>query len=120
MGMVTDIVYVLSVTKLLKVIFYFMTSLVISLILDDVWNNLRSFSKVLFAISVNHINTLLYLSADSPTVYEGVPVSILIYRPNDCMDLGFTFVGGIDTPLVSDNYFCLYTVQMSIVSSVLW
>ncbi|CAI2726900.1 unnamed protein product [Schistosoma spindalis] len=38
-------------------------------------------------------------SSDSPTVYEGVPVSILIYRPNECMDLGFTFVGGIDTPL---------------------
>ncbi|KAH9585437.1 Ligand of Numb protein X 2 [Schistosoma haematobium] len=37
--------------------------------------------------------------SDSPTVYEGVPVSILIYRPNDCMDLGFTFIGGIDTPL---------------------
>ncbi|CAH8288412.1 unnamed protein product, partial [Schistosoma turkestanicum] len=38
-------------------------------------------------------------SSDSPTIYEGVPVSILIYRPTNCMDLGFTFVGGIDTPL---------------------
>ncbi|CAH8519964.1 unnamed protein product [Heterobilharzia americana] len=37
--------------------------------------------------------------SDSSTIYEGVPVSIIIYRPSNCMDLGFTFVGGIDTPL---------------------
>lgn len=37
--------------------------------------------------------------SNSPHVIEGVPVSILIHRSSDCFELGFTFVGGVDTPL---------------------
>ncbi|VDP80234.1 unnamed protein product [Echinostoma caproni] len=36
---------------------------------------------------------------DCPTIYEGTPVSVVIRRSANCCDLGFTFVGGSDTPL---------------------
>ncbi|TGZ62103.1 hypothetical protein CRM22_007621 [Opisthorchis felineus] len=36
---------------------------------------------------------------DAPAVKEGVPVSVVIRRSPGCSDLGFTFVGGVDTPL---------------------
>ncbi|OON14655.1 PDZ/DHR/GLGF domain protein [Opisthorchis viverrini] len=36
---------------------------------------------------------------DAPVVKEGVPVSVVIRRSPGCADLGFTFVGGVDTPL---------------------
>ncbi|KAF8564841.1 hypothetical protein P879_08935 [Paragonimus westermani] len=36
---------------------------------------------------------------DSPTIIEGTPVSIVVRRLPHSTDLGFTFVGGIDTPL---------------------
>ncbi|KAF5405036.1 E3 ubiquitin-protein ligase LNX [Paragonimus heterotremus] len=36
---------------------------------------------------------------DSPTIIEGTPVSIVVRRLAHSTDLGFTFVGGIDTPL---------------------
>ncbi|KAK4469469.1 hypothetical protein MN116_007019 [Schistosoma mekongi] len=56
---------------------------------------MNEFSKANLNITLPSIED----SSDSPTIYEGIPVSILIYRPAYCMDLGFTFVGGIDTPL---------------------
>ncbi|KAF6778972.1 hypothetical protein AHF37_01665 [Paragonimus kellicotti] len=36
---------------------------------------------------------------DSPNIIEGTPVSIVVRRLPHSTDLGFTFVGGIDTPL---------------------
>ncbi|KAF7257790.1 hypothetical protein EG68_04757 [Paragonimus skrjabini miyazakii] len=40
---------------------------------------------------------------DSPSIIEGTPVSIVVRRLPHSTDLGFTFVGGIDTPLVNGN-----------------
>ncbi|CAH8840858.1 unnamed protein product [Trichobilharzia szidati] len=52
-------------------------------------------------MKTNYQNSLPHIEdqSDSPVIYEGVPVSIIICRPPNCLDLGFTFVGGIDTPL---------------------